>query len=91
MITIKSQAKNLHADAPTIDPPVPGRPGPVVTVTAVLMALWCIGFAAVNLVFVYRFSTGTWAVWKMVAIGLTVLYAFASSFWLAERIEHRGS
>lgn len=30
---------------------VPGRPGPVVTVTGVLMALWCLGFAVVNVVF----------------------------------------
>jgi hypothetical protein len=63
VITIKSQAKNLHTDAPTIDPPVPGRPRPVVTAVAVLMALWCIGFAVVNLVFEVtgHFASGAYA------------------------------
>ncbi len=53
-------------------------------------ALFSLVIAAVNLVFVYHVSTLAWAKWKLAAIGLTVLYAFASSFWLAERIEHRG-
>jgi hypothetical protein len=36
---------------PAIDRQQPGRPGLAVTVTGALMALWCLGFAAVNLVF----------------------------------------
>jgi len=51
VITIKVRTKNPRADAPAIGPQVPGRPGPVVTATGVLMALWCLGFAAVDVVF----------------------------------------
>lgn len=94
MITIKPQAKNLHADAPTIDPPVPGRPGPVVTVTAVLMALWCIGFAAVNLVFevtghfasgAYAYYTSGISVMDWLAAGLKALGAAVALMSVARR------
>ena len=60
---IKARRKNPPAAAPAIDPPQPGRPGPVVTVTGVLMGLWCLGFAVVNLVFEVtgHFTSGAYA------------------------------
>lgn len=94
VITIKPKAKNLHADAPTIDLPVPGRPGPVVTVTAVLIALWCIGFAAVNLVFevtghfasgVYAYYTSGISVMDWLVAGLKALGAAVALMSVARR------
>ena len=35
----------------TADVEVPEQPGAVVRVTAIVMAVWCLGFAAVNVVF----------------------------------------
>jgi hypothetical protein len=51
VIEIKPRAKNPHTDALAIDTQVPRRPGPAVTVTAALMAVWCLGFAVVNVAF----------------------------------------
>jgi len=46
-----AQTKNPHIDGPVSDPAAQGRPEPVVTATGILMALWCLGFAMVNVVF----------------------------------------
>jgi hypothetical protein len=43
-----TQPKNPHTDGPMSDPPAQGRTGPVVTVTGIPVALWCLGFAAVK-------------------------------------------
>jgi intracellular septation protein len=48
-------------------------------------ALFFLALAAANLVFVYRFSTDAWAIWKLATLALTFVYAFASSLWLAQR------
>lgn len=66
------QAKDPHIDVPVSDPPAQGRPGPVVTATGILMALWCLGFAVVNLVFEVtgHFAGGAYAQY---ASGLSVM------------------
>jgi hypothetical protein len=94
VITIKMQTNNPHTDAPAVDPQLPGRPGPVVTVTGVLMALWCIGFAVVNLVFEVtgHFASSTYGhyasgirVMDWLAAGLKALGAAVALLSLARR------
>ena len=67
-----AQTKDPHIDVPVSDPPAQGRPGPVVTAIGILMALWCLGFAAVNLVFELtgHFAGGAYAHY---ASGLSVM------------------
>jgi hypothetical protein len=70
------------------------RPGPVVTLIGALMALWCLGFAAVNLVFeaTGHFTHGTYAryasglsVMDWFVIGLKVLGAGVALLSIAGR------
>lgn len=46
-----TRTKNPHIDGPVSDLPARCRPGPVVRAIGILMALWCLGFATVNVVF----------------------------------------
>ncbi len=92
---IMAQTKgNPHRDVPVSDPRARGRPGPVVTVTGVLMALWCLGFAVVNLVFEVtgHFADGVYAryapglsVMDWLAAGLKVLGAAVALLSVARR------
>lgn len=67
-----AQTKGPRIDVPVNDPPAQGRPGPVVTTIGILMALWCLGFAVVNLVFEVtgHFAGGRYAQY---ASGLSVM------------------
>lgn len=58
-----AQTKNPHIDGPVSEPPAQGRPGPVATAAGILMALWCLGFAMVNVVFesTVHFASGAYA------------------------------
>jgi hypothetical protein len=79
-----AQTKNPHSDVPVSDPPAHGRPWPVVTATGILMALWCLGFAAVNVVFEItgHFAGGAYAHY---ASGLSVMD------WLAAGLKALGA
>ena len=46
-----AQTKNPRSDVLMSDPPARDGPGPVVTAIGILMALWCLGFAVVNVMF----------------------------------------
>lgn len=50
-------------------------------------ALFFLVLAAVNLVFVYRFSLDTWVKWKGATIVLVLLFAVAQAFWAGSRVE----
>ncbi len=56
-----AHTKNPRVDVS--DPSVRGRAGPVVTAIGILMALWCLGFVAVNIVFEItgHFAEGAYA------------------------------
>lgn len=94
MILIMAQTKNPRIDGPVSDHPAQGRPRPVVTVTGILMALWCLGFAAVNLVFEVtgHFAGGTYAhytsgisVMNWLVAGLKVVGAVVALLSVAPR------
>jgi hypothetical protein len=89
-----ARTRNPHTDVPVSDPPVQGRPGLVVTAIGILMALWCLGFAAVNVVFEVtgHFADGTSAhyapgisVVDWLVAGLKVLGAVVSLLSVARR------
>ena len=46
-------------------------------------AAFFLALAAINLVFVYRFSRDAWVNWKLGAIGLLLAFALAQGVWLA--------
>lgn len=50
-------------------------------------ALFFLVLAAVNLVFVYRFSRDAWVTWKLGTIGLVFAFALAQGTWLARRAQ----
>ena len=89
-----AQTKNPHGDVPVSDPPARDRPGPVVTAIGILMALWCLGFAVVNLVFEItgHFADGAFAhyasgisVMDWLVAGLKVLGAVVALLAIARR------
>jgi hypothetical protein len=91
---IMARPANPHIDAPVGDHPARGRPGPVVTAIGVLMALWCLGFAAVNVAFeaTGHFAGGAYAhyapglsVVDWLAAGLKVLGAVVALLSVARR------
>jgi intracellular septation protein len=43
--------------------------------------------AAVNLVFVYRFSADTWVTWKFASMGVIFVFSLGLGVWLAGRAE----
>jgi len=51
----------------------------------VAWALFFLALAAVNLVFVYRFSAEVWATWKLASFGVVFLFSLALGVWLAGR------
>jgi intracellular septation protein len=51
-------------------------------------ALFFLALAAVNLVFVYRFSRDAWVNWKLATLGIVLVFALAQGAWLAKRAEH---
>ena len=89
-----AQTKNLHSDVPVSDPPAQGRPGHVVTATGILMALWCLGFATVNVVFeitghlaggAYAHYASGLSVMDWLAAGLKALGAVVALLSAAQR------
>jgi hypothetical protein len=79
---------------PVSDPPAQDRPGPGVTAIGILMALWCLGFAAVNVVFEItgHFADGAYAhyasgisVMDWLVAGLKVLGAVVALLSVARR------
>ena len=89
-----TQTKNPHSDGPVSDAPAQRRPGPVVTAVGILMALWCLGFAAVNVTFEIagHFAGGTYghyasgiSVVDWLAAGLKVLGAVVALLSVAQR------
>src|SRR5215203_2586173 len=94
MILIMAQATNVHSDVPVSDPPAHDGPGPVVTAIGILMALWCLGFAVVNVVFEItgHFAGGAYAwyasglsVMNWLVAGLKVLGAVVALLSVARR------
>jgi len=88
-----TQTKNPHSDVPVGDPRS-SQPGPVVTAVGVLMALWCLGFAAVNIVFevtghfvggAYGHYASGISVVDWLAAGLKVLGAVVALLSVARR------
>lgn len=88
------QATNLHSDVPLNDPLAQDGPGPVITAIGILMALWCLGFAAVNIVFEItgHFAGGPYAhyafalsVMDWLVVALKVLGAVVALLSLARR------
>jgi hypothetical protein len=88
-----TQTKNPHSDV-TVGDPRSSRPGPVVTAAGVLMALWCLGFAAVNIVFevtghfvgaAYGHYASGISVVDRLAAGLKVLGAVVALLSVARR------
>lgn len=91
---------NLDVDVPASDPPAHRRPGPVVTAIGILMALWCLGFAVVNVVFEItgHFAAGAYVeyasglrVMNWLVVGLKVLGAVVALLSLARRPGRTGS
>jgi len=89
-----AQTANLHSDVPVSDPPAQDAPGPVVTAIGILMALWCLGFAVVNVVFEItgHFAGGAYAqyasglsVMNWLGAGLKVLGAVVALLSVARR------
>lgn len=85
-----AQTKNPHIDGWVSDP----RPRPIVTVIAILMALWCLGFAVVNVVFEItgHFAGGAYAhytpglsVMDWLVAGLKVVGAVVALLSVAQR------
>ena len=85
-----AQTKNPHIDGRVSDP----RPRPIVTVIAILMALWCLGFAVVNVVFEItgHFAGGAYAhytpglsVMDWLVAGLKVVGAVVALLSVAQR------
>jgi intracellular septation protein len=50
-------------------------------------ALFFLVLAAINLVFVYRFSRDAWVNWKLGTIGIVFAFALAQGAWLSRRAE----
>jgi intracellular septation protein len=51
---------------------------------------WAVFFlvlAAVNLVFVYRFTRDAWVTWKLAAVGVVFVFALVQGAWLARRAQ----
>jgi hypothetical protein len=63
VIALMARTQNPHIDVPVSDPQAQSSPGPVVRATGMLMALWCLGFAVINLVFEItgHFASGAYA------------------------------
>jgi hypothetical protein len=94
MKLIMTQTKSPHSDGPVSDAPAQRRPGPVVTAVGILMALWCLGFAAVNVTFEItgHFAGGAYghyasgiSVVDWLAAGLKVLGAVVALLSVAQR------
>lgn len=56
-------------------------------ITNLAWAVFFLVLAAVNLVFVYRFSADAWATWKLATVGIVFLFALAQGAWLSSRAE----
>jgi intracellular septation protein len=54
-------------------------------ITNLSWAAFFVVLAAVNLVFVYRFSHDAWATWKLATMGIVFLFALAQGAWLSTR------
>ena len=89
-----TQTKSPHSDGPVSDAPAQRIPGPVVTAVGILMALWCLGFAAVNVAFEItgHFADGAYghyasgiSVVDWLAAGLKVLGAVVALLSVAQR------
>ena len=94
------QKKNPHSDVPVSDSPAQDGLGPVVTAIGMVMALWCLGFAMVNLVFEItgHFAGGAYAhyasgisVMDWLVAGLKVLGAAVALLSVARRPRHVSS
>lgn len=94
------QTKNPHSDVPVSDSPAQDGLGPVVTAIGMVMALWCLGFAMVNLVFEItgHFAGGAYAhyasgisVMDWLVAGLKVLGAAVALLSVARRPRHVSS
>lgn len=88
------RTKDPHIDVPVSDPRAQRPPGPAVTVTGMLMALWCLGFAVVNLVFeitghlaggAYARYTSGISVMNWLVVGLKVAGAAVALLSIARR------
>jgi hypothetical protein len=89
-----TQTKNPHSDGPVSDALAQRIPGPVVTAVGILMALWCLGFTAVNVTFeitghfadgAYGHYTSGISVVDWLAAGLKVLGAVVALLSVAQR------
>src|SRR5215207_10180882 len=89
-----AQTKNPRSDVLMSDPPARDGPGPVVTAIGILMALWCLGFAVVNVMFEItgHFAGGAYAqyasglrVMDWLVAGLKVLGAVVALLSVARR------
>ena len=89
-----AQTTNLHSDVPVGDPRAQDGPGPVITAIGILMALWCLGFAAVNVMFEitdhfaggpYAHYTSAFSVMNWLVVGLKVLGAVVALLSVARR------
>lgn len=56
-------------------------------ITNLVWAAFFLVLAAVNLVFVYRFSRDAWVTWKLATVGVVFVFALAQGAWLASRSE----
>jgi intracellular septation protein len=56
-------------------------------ITNLTWAAFFLLLAAVNLVFVYRFSRDAWVTWKLATVGVVFVFALAQGAWLATRSE----
>jgi intracellular septation protein len=59
-------------------------------ITNAAWAIFFLALAAVNLVFVYRFSRDAWVNWKLATVGLVVAFALAQGAWLARHASEPG-
>ena len=89
-----TQTKNPHSDGPVSDASAQRIPGPAVTAVGILMALWCLGFAAVNVAFeitghfadgAYGHYASGFSVVDWLAAGLKVLGAVVALLSVAQR------
>ena len=94
VIVLMARTKNPHIDVPVSDPQAQSPPGLVVTVIGMLIALWCLGFAVVNLVFEIsgHFASGAYAhytsgisVMNWLVVGLKVVGAAVALLSIARR------